>query len=75
MTKIPLYIAAAGLVLLTVKWAFLHDRRLPRHRVRYLRLRLRLRLHRIRATPRWLSCGGGGADWPSCATPPVRVRR
>ena len=45
MTKIPLYIAAAGLVLIVVKWAFLHDRRLPRHRVRYLHIRLQLRLH------------------------------
>ena len=31
MTKIPLYIAAAGLVLIAIKWAFLHGRRLPRH--------------------------------------------
>jgi type IV secretion system protein VirD4 len=41
-------IAAAGLLLTFVKWAFLPWipwRRLPRHRVRYLRLRLRLRLH------------------------------
>ena len=45
MTKIPLYIALAGLVLIAVKWAFLHGRRLPRHRVRHLRIRLRLRLH------------------------------
>ncbi len=41
-------IAAAGVVLTIVKWAyfpFIPRRRLPRHRVRYLRLRLRLRLH------------------------------
>ena len=38
-------IAGAGLVLTAVKWAFLPDRRLPRHRVRLLRVRLRLRLH------------------------------
>lgn len=35
----------AGLVLTFVKWAFLPGRRLPRNRVRDLRLRLRLRLH------------------------------
>jgi len=38
-------ITAAGLVLPAVKWAFLSGRRLPRHRVRQLRIRLRLRLH------------------------------
>jgi len=43
--KIPLLITAAALALITVKWAFLHGRRLPRHRVRHLRIRLRLRLH------------------------------
>ena len=45
MKEIPILIAAAGLVLITVKWAFFHGRRLPRHRVRLLRIRLRLRLH------------------------------
>ncbi len=44
-TNAVLLIAAAGLVLIAVKWAFLPDRRLPRHRVRHLRIRLRLRLH------------------------------
>src|SRR5258708_24112781 len=43
--RIVLLIAAAGLVLIAVRWAFLHGRRLPRHRVRHLRIRLRLRLH------------------------------
>jgi type IV secretion system protein VirD4 len=43
--KIPLLITAAALLLIAVKWAFLHGRRLPRHRVRHLRIRLRLRLH------------------------------
>jgi type IV secretion system protein VirD4 len=43
--KIPLMIAVAALVLVVIKWAFFHGRRLPRHRVRYLRIRLRLRLH------------------------------
>ena len=43
--KIALLIAACGLVLATAKWAFWHGRRLPRHRVRLLRIRLRLRLH------------------------------
>jgi type IV secretory pathway TraG/TraD family ATPase VirD4 len=41
-------IAASGLLLTIVKWAFfpwIPWRRLPRHRVRYLRLRLHLRLH------------------------------
>jgi len=45
MKEIPILIAAAGLVLITVRWAFFHGRRLPRHRVRLLRIRLRLRLH------------------------------
>ena len=45
MKEIPIFIAAAGLLLITVKWAFFHGRRLPRHRVRLLRIRLRLRLH------------------------------
>jgi type IV secretion system protein VirD4 len=43
--KIPLLIAAAGLALTAIKWAFFHGRRLPRHRVRHMRVRLRLRLH------------------------------
>ena len=43
--RIVILIAVAGLLLTAVKWAFLAGRRLPRHRVRYLRLRLRLRLH------------------------------
>jgi type IV secretion system protein VirD4 len=43
--KMVLLIAVSGLVLIVIKWAFLHGRRLPRHRTRYLRLRLRLRLH------------------------------
>ena len=43
--KIAVLIAAAGLVFIVIKWAFLHGRRLPRHRTRYLRIRLRLRLH------------------------------
>jgi type IV secretion system protein VirD4 len=43
--EIPIFIATAGLVLITLKWAFFHGRRLPRHRVRLLRIRLRLRLH------------------------------
>jgi type IV secretory pathway TraG/TraD family ATPase VirD4 len=43
--KIPFIIAAVGLLLIAVKWAFLHGRRLPRHRARHLRIRLRLRLH------------------------------
>ena len=38
-------IAATGLILTAVKWAYLPDRRLPRHRVRHMRIRLRLRLH------------------------------
>ena len=33
------------LVLAVLRWCFLPHGRLPRHRVRYLRLRLRLRLH------------------------------
>src|SRR5262249_48825518 len=41
-------IAAGGIFLTTIKWAFfpfIPWRRLPRHRVRYLRARLYLRLH------------------------------
>ncbi len=46
--KIVVMIAATGMLLTIIKWAFLPYlpwRTLPRHRVRYLRLRLYLRLH------------------------------
>ena len=43
--RIVLLLVAAGLVLTSVKWAFLSGRRLPRNRVRHMRVRLRLRLH------------------------------
>jgi type IV secretion system protein VirD4 len=43
--KYVLLIVTASLALTVVKWALLAGRRLPRHRVRYLRIRLRLRLH------------------------------
>jgi hypothetical protein len=45
---IALLLAASGVFLTLIKWAFFPYvpwQRLPRHRVRYLRLRLRLRLH------------------------------
>ena len=48
MRTVIVIIAASGILLTGVKWAFLPSlpyRRLPRHRVRQLRLRLRLRLH------------------------------
>jgi type IV secretion system protein VirD4 len=48
MRTVVIIIAVTGLLLAGVKWAFLPFlpwRRLPRHRVRYLRLRLHLRLH------------------------------
>lgn len=43
--RIVILISVAALLLTAAKWAFLAGRRLPRHRVRYLRLRLHLRLH------------------------------
>ncbi len=48
MRTVIVIIAASGILLTGVKWAFLPSlpyRRLPRHRVRQMRLRLRLRLH------------------------------
>ena len=48
LPTVIILIAVTGVVLTAVKWAFLPSvpyRRLPRHRVRYLRLRLHLRLH------------------------------
>jgi hypothetical protein len=43
-TNAILLIAATGVVLTVIKWAFLAERRLPRNRVRHMRIRLRLRL-------------------------------
>jgi len=46
--EILILLAAAAILLIAVKWAFLPFvpwRRLPRNRVRHLRLRLHLRLH------------------------------
>ena len=46
--KIVVMIAAAGIVLTAIKWAFLPFlpwRELPRHRIRHMRVRLYLRLH------------------------------
>jgi type IV secretion system protein VirD4 len=43
--KYVIFLAAALLVLLIVRWCFLPHGRLPRFRVGYTRLRLRLRLH------------------------------
>ena len=46
--KIVVMIAAAGIVLTAIKWAFLPFlpwRALPRHRIRHMRMRLYLRLH------------------------------
>src|SRR6266581_7872692 len=48
MKHIVILIAASGVVLVAVKWAFfpwLPYRRLPRNQIRCMRLRLRLRLH------------------------------
>ncbi len=48
MKMIIVLIPVAGVLLIAVKWAFLPFvpwRRLPRNRVRHLRIRLRLRLH------------------------------
>ena len=42
---VVLLIAGGGIVLTGVKWAILPDRRLPRNRVRHLRIRLKPRLH------------------------------
>jgi hypothetical protein len=68
-------IAAAGVVLTIVKWAFLPDWRLPRNRVRHLRIRLRLRLHpgRGHATliELWWRLGAGGV--PGCAVRDVQA--
>ena len=77
MKTIIILIALAGLLFTCVKWAFLPSipyRRLPRHRVRYLRLRVRLRLHPVPGTPPRPNYGFGGADSPrsAAATGPGR---
>ena len=43
--KIVILIAVTGLLLTALKWAFANGRRMPRHRVRHMRIRVRLRLH------------------------------
>jgi len=48
MRTVIVIIASSGILLTGVKWAFLPSlpyRRLPRHRIRQMRLRVRLRLH------------------------------
>jgi type IV secretion system protein VirD4 len=43
--KIVILIALTGVFLTALKWAFANGRRMPRHRVRHMRIRIRLRLH------------------------------
>jgi type IV secretory pathway TraG/TraD family ATPase VirD4 len=43
--KYILLIAITGLLLTAARWALLPSHRLPRHRVRHLRMRVRMRLH------------------------------
>ena len=43
--KIVILLALTGVVLTALKWAFANGRRMPRHRVRHMRIRIRLRLH------------------------------
>ena len=74
--EILILIAAAAVLLIAVKWAFLpRPGALPRHRVRHLRLRLRLRLHPGTGPRhhRW-SCGGGGAGSPCSAAAAAPAR-
>ena len=54
-------IAAAVAMVLFGWWAVRPQRRLPRHRVRHMRLRLRLRLTPAPGMPHCSSCGCGGA--------------
>ena len=90
--EILILLAAAAVLLTAVKWAFLPFlpyRRLPRHRVRHLRLRLHLRLHpgagHATVLELWLRWGRFAAFrrsgrarrsltfWPACPRPGQRV--
>lgn len=78
MTTIIVIIATSGILLTGVKWAFLPSlpyRRLPRHRVRQMRLRVRLRLHpgpgQATLPELWLRWGRIAAFRHSRPGPPV----
>ncbi len=43
--KYVLLIAITGLLLIAIRWPLVPSHRLPRHRVRHMRIRIRLRLH------------------------------
>jgi hypothetical protein len=53
----------ALLVLRLAWWCWGPHGRVPRYRIRYLRLRLRLRLYPAGGTRPWSSCGCAGPGW------------